>query len=82
MDEHYYHNLKKVLFLIHDLGQGGAEKVYGLKEGGVGIVENTKNLIPQDVMDYVNKEADKIKNGEYVENKEKYKCGKVCGKCG
>ena len=44
--------------------KGGEEKVYGLKEGGVGIVENTKNLIPQDVMDYVNKEADKIKNGE------------------
>ena len=28
--------MKKILFLIHDLGQGGAEKVYGLKEGGVG----------------------------------------------
>ena len=23
-----------------------------------------------------------VKNGEHVENKEKYKCGKVCGKCG
>ena len=50
--------------LVDGTFKGGAEKVYGLKEGGVGIVENTKNLIPQDVMDYVNKEADKIKNGE------------------
>ena len=50
--------------LVEGTFKGGAEKVYGLKEGGVGIVENTKNSIPQDVMDYVNKEADKIKNGE------------------
>ena len=50
--------------LVEGTFKGGAEKVYGLKEGGVGIVENTKNLITQDVMDYVNKEADKIKNGE------------------
>ena len=50
--------------LVEGTFKGGEEKVYGLKEGGVGIVENTKNLIPQDVMDYVNKEADKIKNGE------------------
>ena len=50
--------------LVEGTFKGGAEKVYGLKEGGVGIVENTKNLIPQDVMDYVNKEANKVKNGE------------------
>ena len=50
--------------LVEGTFKGGAEKVYGLKEGGVGIVKNTKNLIPQDVMDYVNKEANKVKNGE------------------
>ena len=50
--------------LVEGTFKGGAEKVYGIKEGGVGISEDTKNLIPQDVMDYVNKEAEKIKNGE------------------
>ena len=33
---------------------GGEEKVYGLKEDGVGIPESTKNLVPQDIIDYVN----------------------------
>ena len=58
--------MKILLFNLMPMidAKGGAEKVYGLKEGGVGIVENTKNLIPQDVMDYVNKEANKVKNGE------------------
>lgn len=32
----------------------GQEKVYGLKEDGVGIPESTKNLVPQDIIDYVN----------------------------
>ena len=50
--------------LVEGNFKGGAEKVYGLKEGGVGISEDAKNLIPQDVMDYVNKETEKIKNGE------------------
>ncbi|HJG97547.1 MAG TPA: BMP family ABC transporter substrate-binding protein, partial [Romboutsia timonensis] len=50
--------------IVEGTFKGGSEKVYGLKEGGVGIAEDTKNLIPQDVMDYVNKEAEKIKNGE------------------
>ncbi len=48
--------------LVEGNFKGGAEKVYGLKEGGVGISEN--NLLPEDVMDYANKEAEKIKNGE------------------
>ena len=43
---------------------GGEAKVYGLKEGGVGIPESTKNLVPQDIIDYVNTMADKVKNGE------------------
>ena len=34
--------------------KGGQEKVYGLKEDGVGIPETTKNLVPQDIIDYVN----------------------------
>ena len=50
--------------LVEDNFKGGVEKVYGLKEDGVGIAESAKKLIPQDVMDYVNKQAEKIKNGE------------------
>ncbi|WP_455538791.1 BMP family lipoprotein [Terrisporobacter sp.] len=43
---------------------GGSERVYGLKEDGVGIPESTKNLVPQDIIDYVNTMAEKVKNGE------------------
>lgn len=43
---------------------GGTERVYGLKENGVGIPESTKNLVPQDIIDYVNSISEKIKNGE------------------
>ena len=43
---------------------GGKERVYGLKEDGVGIPESTKNLVSQDIIDYVNEMAEKIKNGE------------------
>ena len=44
--------------------KGGQEKVYGLKEDGVGIPETTKNLVPQNVIDYVNSMIEKIKSGE------------------
>ena len=44
--------------------KGGQEKVYGLKEDGVGIPETTKNLVPQDIIDYVNSMIEKIKNDE------------------
>ena len=43
---------------------GGEERVYGLKEDGVGIPESTKNLVLQDIIDYVNTMAEKVKNGE------------------
>ena len=43
---------------------GGKVRVYGLKEDGVGIPESTKNLVPQDIIDYVNEMAEKVKNGE------------------
>lgn len=42
--------------------KGGSEKIYGLKEGGVDIVES--KLIPQDVIDYVNSMKEKIIKGE------------------
>ena len=41
---------------------GGKEKVYGLKENGIGIPETTKNLVPQNIIDYVNSMIEKIKN--------------------
>ena len=43
---------------------GGQEKVYGLKEDGVGIPESTQNLVPQDIIDYVNSMIEKVKSGE------------------
>ena len=43
---------------------GGQEKVYGLKEDGVGIPESTQNLVPQDIIDYVNSMIEKVKNGD------------------
>ena len=43
---------------------GGQEKVYGLKEDGVGIPETTKNLVSQDIIDYVNVMIEKVKSGE------------------
>ena len=54
---------------------GGQEKVYGLKEDGVGIPETTKNLVPQDIIDYVNSMIEKIKNDEIKVpvNEEEYK---------
>ena len=44
--------------------KSGQEKVYGLKEDGIGIPETTKNLVPQNVIDYVNSMIEKIKSGE------------------
>ena len=43
---------------------GGENKVYGLKENGVGIPESTKKLVPQEILDYVNGVVEKIKSGE------------------
>ncbi|MGL4912570.1 MAG: BMP family lipoprotein [Romboutsia sp.] len=42
----------------------GTTVVYGLQEGAVGIPESTKNLVSQDIIDYVNGEADKFEKGE------------------
>jgi cysteinyl-tRNA synthetase len=50
--------------LVNGNLQGGQAKVYGLKEDGVGIPESTKNLVPQEVLDYVNEMKEKVKNGD------------------
>ena len=46
--------------------KGGSEIVYGLKEGAVGISDTTSNLVPKDIIDYVNEEAKKLESGEIV----------------
>lgn len=46
--------------------KGGSEIVYGLKEGAVGISDTTSNLVPQDILDYVNEETKKLESGEIV----------------
>lgn len=48
--------------LVEGKLKGGSEKVYGLKEDGVGIVES--KLIPKDVLEYVNGIKEKIVKGE------------------
>ena len=60
--------------LVDGKFQGGTTDVYGLKEGAVGIPDTTKNLVSKDIIDYVNKEADKLKKGELKapKNKEEY----------
>ena len=64
--------LKKVNVGVYDVVkelvngnlQGGQAKVYGLKEDGVGIPDSTKNLVPQEIIDYVNEMKEKVKNGD------------------
>lgn len=64
--------LKKLNVASYDLAKslvegnykGGEAQVYGLKEGAVGIPENTNKLVPQEIIDYVNKQAKKVIDGE------------------
>lgn len=50
--------------LVEGKFEGGVEKVYGLKEGAIGLPENTNKLVPKEILDYVNEVSEKIKNGE------------------
>lgn len=60
--------------LVEGNFKGGEEKVYGLKEGGVGLSENTSKYVPKEVLDYVNVQKEKVLNGEVVvpKNEEEY----------
>ena len=51
-------DLKEVYF------SGGTSSIYGLKEDGVGIAPTSEKNVPKDILDYVNNEADKVRNGE------------------
>ena len=60
--------------LVEGTFEGGTEKVYGLKEGGVALPEDSNRLIPQEIIDYVNEQAEKVINGEIKvpKNEEEY----------
>jgi len=44
--------------------EGGTNVVYGLNEDAVGIPATTSNLVPQDILDFVNEQMEKFKSGE------------------
>ena len=54
------------MLLIFHLGsyQGGKSVTYGLEEDGVGIADTTSNLVPQEILDFVNEQIEKLKSGE------------------
>ncbi|MBO3445334.1 BMP family ABC transporter substrate-binding protein [Clostridium sp. CCUG 7971] len=64
--------LKKLNVASYDLAKelvegkykGGQGKVYGLKEDGVGLSENTSKHVPKEILDYVNTQREKILKGE------------------
>ena len=55
--------------------EGGTTTVYGLEDNAVGIPDTTKNLVSQDILDYVKAETEKLKSGEIKapKNEEEYK---------
>lgn len=57
--------------LVDGKFEGGTVTVYGLDQDAVGIAPTTKNLVPQDILDYVNQEIEKLKNGEIKVPKDK-----------
>ena len=61
--------------IIDGTYKGGQVVVNTLASGGVGIADSTDKNVPKDILDYVEKEAQKIKDGEITvpENAEEYK---------
>ena len=51
---------------VDGLFEGGTTTVYGLEDNAVGIPDTTKNLVSQDILDYVAEQTEKLKNGEIV----------------
>ena len=60
--------------LIDGTYEGGQVVVNTLESGGVGIAETTDKNVPQDILDYVEQESKKIKEGQIIvpENAEQY----------
>ena len=50
--------------LVEGNFEGGTAKVYGLDKNGVGIAETTSKNVDQEIVDFVNGEAEKFKTGE------------------
>ena len=50
--------------LVEGSFEGGTAKVYGLDKNGVGIAEATSKNVDQEIVDFVNGEAEKFKTGE------------------
>ncbi len=61
--------------LVNGKFAGGTTVVYGLKDGGVGIADTTSNLVPQEIIDYVNTQAELFEKGELKapKNEKEYK---------
>ncbi|RDY26500.1 BMP family ABC transporter substrate-binding protein [Romboutsia weinsteinii] len=57
--------------LVEGNFKGGTSTTYGLDENAVGIADTTKNLVPQDVIDFVNEQAAKFQKGELTAPKTK-----------
>ena len=51
---------------VDGLFEGGTTTVYGLEDNAVGIPDTTKNLVSQEILDYVAEQTEKLKSGEVV----------------
>ena len=49
----------------------GSSVTYGLEQGAVGLPETTKNLVSQEILDYVDAQTEKLKAGEIKVPKDK-----------
>lgn len=60
--------------ILNEDYEGGQVIVNTLASGGVGLADTTKNHVSQDILDYVDEQASKIKSGEIIvpENEEQY----------
>ena len=61
--------------LVSGKYEGGKVIVSTLASGGVGLAESTDKNVPKDILEYVDREAQKIKDGEIKvpQNAEEYK---------
>ena len=50
--------------LVEGKFQGGTSTTYGLEQNVIGIADTTSNLVPQDVLDFVNEKIEELKAGK------------------
>ena len=50
--------------LVEGKFQGGTSTTSGLEQNGIGIADTTSNLVPQDVLDFVNEKIEELKAGK------------------